>query len=85
MAKTKATRRVSKAQVEARVAKRARRLAQRTTEKKEVKEEVKQIITRKFISPEALLKEAKRLGLFKHNRKFKQYEIIIPVHEYREL
>jgi len=79
------TRKVSKVQAEVKAVKKARRLAQKDTGEKEVKEEVKPIIMRRFISPEKLLKEAKRLGLFKHNKKYRQYEIIVPVHEYREL
>lgn len=68
-----------------RAEKRTKRRATRELVEKPVvaKPVVKPVV--KKLTPERVLKEAKVLGLFKFNKKFSRYEILIPTHDYRKL
>jgi len=86
MVKTKVTAKDAKKVEQIAKTGRAIKLARGEVQRKEKIEDIRNY-SKETISftKERVLKQAKKLGLFKHNKAYKQYEIIVSSAEYKNL
>jgi len=49
------------------------------------KKQITKTVSKKELTPEEVLKAAKKLGLFKLNRYFSRYEITLSINDYEKL
>ena len=67
------------------MAKRKRKITKEEVGKREVKIEKAIEKVKETYDKDKIIKKAKNMGLFSYNKKYRQYEIIIPLEEYEKI